>query len=57
MKFKKDSKKISSDVKAHVKQDKNFLKEVPLRLEIQCKTGMYLSFNFAWYSIKLDIVH
>ena len=47
---------VSCDVKAHVKQqDKDI--EVPLRLEIQCKSGMYFSFNFAWYSIKLDIAH
>ena len=49
---------ISADVKAHIKQqDKNnFLQEVPLRLEILCKTGMYFLFSFSWYFIKLDII-
>ena len=49
---------ISAHVKVHVKQqDKsNFLQEVPLRLEILCKTGMYFLFNFSWYFIKLDII-
>ena len=30
---------------------------MPLRLKIQCKTGIYLSFNFALYSIQLFIAH
>ena len=32
-------------------------REVPLRLKIQRNTGMYFSLRFAWYPIKLDIVH
>ena len=43
-----------TDAKADVKEQKikklvsvscNFLLEVPLKLEIQCKTGVYFSFN------------
>ena len=34
-----------------------FLKEVPLKVGIKCKKGMYFSFDFVWYSIHLDIVH
>ena len=26
-------------------------------IEIQCKKGMYFSFDFIWYSIHPDIVH
>ena len=33
-----------------------FLQEVPTKLEIQCKKGMYFSFNFGWNSSHLDIV-
>ena len=32
------------------------LYKVPSKLEIQCKEGVYFSFNFGWYSIPLDIV-
>ena len=28
----------------------------PLKLEIQCKKGMYFRFDFSWYSIYFDIV-
>ena len=61
----KTYKRQSTDLKADVKQQEikelvavscNFLQEVPSKLDIQCKTGMHFSFNFAWYSIKLDIV-
>ena len=34
-----------------------FLQELPSKLEIQCKKGMYFSFDFGWYFINLDIVH
>ena len=55
---------ISADAKGDVKQQtktgsytSNFLLEVPSsKHEIQCIAGMYFSFNFAWYSIQLDIV-
>ena len=33
-----------------------FLQELPSKLEIQCKKGMYFSFDFAWYFINLDII-
>ena len=55
---------IPADVKATVKQQEikeqvaasfKFLSEVPSKLEIQCKKGMYFSFNFGWYSIRLDL--
>ena len=50
-------------ITAKVKQQKtkglvvsyNFLSEVPSKLEMQCKTGICFAFNFAWYSIKLDV--
>ena len=33
----------------------NFYKKyIPSKLEIHCKKGMYISFNFDWYSILLD---
>ena len=32
-----------------------FLQELPSKLEIQCKKGMYFSFDFGWYFINLDI--
>ena len=56
---------ISADVKADVKQQQtktgsytsNFLSEVPpSNLEMQCRTDVYFSFHFAWYSIQLDTV-
>ena len=34
----------------------NFHEEVPSKLEIQLKKGMYFSFKFGWYSIHFDIV-
>ena len=33
-----------------------FLQELPSKLEIQCKKGIYFSFDFGWYFINLDIV-
>ena len=59
---------ISADVKADVNQQVikelvascifNFYKRyVPSKLEMQCKTGIYFSFIFAWYFIQFDIVH
>ena len=30
--------------------------EIPLKLEINYKAGMYVSFNFDWYSVLLDTV-
>ena len=35
---------------------RNFLKGIPSKLEIQCRAGVYFSFNFAWNSIQLDLV-
>ena len=32
------------------------LQEVPSKLDIQCKEGMYFSFNFGWCSIQINIV-
>ena len=34
-----------------------FLQELPVKLEIQCKKGMYISFDFGWYFINVDIIH
>ena len=56
---------ISADVKADAKQEQtktgsctsSFLSEVPpSKLEMQCRTDVYFSFNFALHSIQLDIV-
>ena len=53
---------ISADVKADAKQQEikelvaiscNF--KVRSKLEWQCKTGMYFSFNFAWYTTNLTL--
>ena len=54
---------LSADAKANVKQDikklvtvfYTFLQEILLVLEMQCNKGMYFPFNFAWYSVELDI--
>ena len=55
---------ISADVKTDAKQQEikelvavscEFLQEAPSKLEIHCKKYMYLSFNFAWYIMQLDI--
>ena len=27
------------------------------KLGIQCKNGIYFSFDFGWYSFHLDVVH
>ena len=34
-----------------------FIRNVPSKLEIQCKKGLYFSTDFGWYTIHLDIVH
>ena len=56
---------VKNDIKANVQQKEikelvtvsyKFLKELPSRLEIHCKKGMYISFNFGWYSTLLNIV-
>ena len=48
---------IFADVKGNVKQKET--KELCIRSirEIQYKTGMHFSFNFASYSIQIDIFH
>ena len=33
-----------------------FLQELPSKLEVQCKKGMFFSFDFGWYFISLDIL-
>ena len=33
-----------------------FLQKLPSKLEMQCKKGMHVSFDFGWYFINLDIV-
>ena len=52
-------------LKANIKQQKikdlvtvyyKFSKEVPSKLQKQCKKDNYLSVDFGWYSIHLDIV-
>ena len=59
---------ISTDVKASVKQEIKrsgscilniFIRSIYLqmsKLDMQCKKGVYLSFDFVWCSIELDIV-
>ena len=56
---------ILADVNANKNKNKRsgccilqILKEVPSKLEIQCKKGiyMYFPFDFSWYSIHFDIV-
>ena len=56
---------ISADVKSNIKQKDikdavaasyKLLQEVPSKLQIQCKKGIYFSFDFGWYSINLDFV-
>ena len=34
-----------------------FLQELPSKFEIQCKKGIYFSFDFGWFFINFDIVH
>ena len=34
-------------------KNNTFFKKVPSELEIQCKKGMYFSFNIGWYCIQL----
>ena len=55
---------ISADVKSNIKQQEikdlvaasyKLLQEVPSKLQIQCKKGVYFSFDFGWYSIQLYI--
>ena len=54
---------ISADVKANKNNNKKnlvavsykFLKEIPPKLEIQCKNDMYFSFDYGCYSVHLDI--
>ena len=50
---------VKNDIKANVQKKEikelmavsyKFLQEVPSKLEIHCKKGMYISFNFDWYS-------
>ena len=31
------------------------IKEVPSKLQIQCKKGVYLSFDFGWYSMHPSV--
>ena len=33
-----------------------FLQELPSKLEIPCKKGMFFSFDFGWYFISFDIL-
>ena len=33
-----------------------FSEEVPSKLEMQCKKGIYFSFDFGWYTIQVDII-
>ena len=57
---------ISADVKYKTTRNKRYsgcihsnyklLDEVPSKLQIQCKKGVYFSFDFGWYSIHLDFV-
>ena len=55
---------ISADAKSNIKQQEikdlvaasyKLLQEVPSKLHIQCKKGVYFSFDFGWYSIQLYI--
>ena len=54
---------ISANVKSNIKQQEIkdlvaafyiFLQEVPSKLQIQCKKGVYFATDFGWYSIHLD---
>ena len=45
-----------NEIKDLVSVCNNILHEVPSKLEIQCKKGMYFLFDFCWYSIHFDIV-
>ena len=49
--------KITRNKRSVVAVSFKFLQELPSKLEIQCKKGMYFSFDFGWYFINLDIVH
>ena len=57
---------MSADVKANIKQQK--IKDLVVYCTILCKNylqnlkynvnrGVYIPFDFGWYSIHLDIVH
>ena len=57
---------MPADVKASIKPEKTrnkrsgsssykFLEEVPSKLEVQCKKGVYFTFDFGRYFINLDI--
>ena len=49
--------KITRNKRSVVAVSFKFLQELPSKLEIQCKKGMYFSFDFGWYFINLDIAH
>ena len=49
--------KITRNKRSVVAVSFKFLQELPSKLEIQCKKGMYFSFDFGRYFINLDIVH
>ena len=51
-----------NDRKTHAKQEIEklvitFHKSAFSKLEIQCKTGLHVSFNPGWHSMQLDIVY
>ena len=54
---------VSTDIKTDVKQKSKelmavflvtFHKSIFSKLEIKCKSGLYVSFNLGWHSIQLD---
>ena len=32
-------------------------KDIPSKLEIKCKKGVYFSFDFGWYSIRFNLAN
>ena len=57
---------ICADVKSNIRQQEikdvvaasyKLLQEVPSKHQIQCKKGVYFSFDFSSYSIQLDFFH
>ena len=49
--------KITRNKRSVVAVSFKFLQELPSKLEeVQCKKGMFFSFDFGWYFISLDIL-
>ena len=56
---------ISANIKTDVKQEIKiwslhlitFHRSTFSKFEIQCKTGLYFSFDLGWHSMQPDIIH